>query len=177
MAPEATKPSCNQGSTTCPPPNTNAPARYISAAIQPRLPVACGRKETSNRTAKATAKSAGFRDCKGTCSGSDAALLPNCTTEPTAPAMARANICIQVSPIIRRLTATSKAMAIRGRSGHRVRPICQTAWATTATTNSLRPCIQPPLPASGQALNPSAKLIMISADGRVNPSHAAKAPR
>ena len=90
--------------------------------------------------------------------------------------MARASICIQVSPITNRLTATSKAMAIEA-----VRALGSShlpdRLATTATTKSLRPCIQPPLLASGQALNPNAKAIMISADGRVKPNQAANAPR
>ena len=71
--------------------------------------------------------------------------------------------------------AAATAMARRITPRASVRPICQTAVATTATAASSRPCTQPS-PATSPPPTPDANATSSTADGRVKPSHAARPP-
>ncbi len=71
--------------------------------------------------------------------------------------------------------AAARATARRGQSGARLPAMIQTAWATTATAANCRPWTQPaPAMSAEAATRPSA--IRATADGSVNPSHAATPP-
>ena len=71
--------------------------------------------------------------------------------------------------------AEASPIAVRRRSVHRLRPIVQAAWATTATATSLSACSHAasPLPPNAK---PEAKRTMMIAEGAVKPSQAMAAP-
>ena len=71
--------------------------------------------------------------------------------------------------------AEARPSAARRRSVHRLRPIVHAAWATTATATSLRACSHGASPLPPYA-KPSAKSVMMIADGAVNPTQAIAAP-
>jgi hypothetical protein len=73
-------------------------------------------------------------------------------------------------------SAAATAIVARSRSGARLRVIDSTAWATTATAASRRPCNQS-LPMKRLSAGAAkAKSTISSADGVVKPSHAAAMP-
>jgi len=72
--------------------------------------------------------------------------------------------------------AASTASVTRDGSGHRARAMPHTAWATTATATTFRPCSRPPGMASRNATTPYPKAVNARADGRVKASQAANAP-
>ena len=75
----------------------------------------------------------------------------------------------------RTTTAAIAAMSRLVQSGVRDRDIRKTAWATTATVATFNPWTQP---ASATSTGPvtSANTTSATADGSVNPSHAASPP-
>ena len=75
------------------------------------------------------------------------------------------------------ITATTAAIDARSRSGHSVRAIPQTAWATIATATSLRPCSRPAPIGPSRNFAPYAKSRSKMADGSVKAVHAARPPR
>jgi hypothetical protein len=84
-------------------------------------------------------------------------------------------ICMSTPDIQLTSTALTRAIAMRGKSAQSFLPMSKTALATTATAAIRRPLI------NGSALSPTlvspyAKAIMMMAEGRVKPSHAAHAP-
>ena len=74
-------------------------------------------------------------------------------------------------------SAAATARVARSRSGASERVMASTACATTATAASLRPCSQAPPRAWVIAGAARAKSTMATAEGVVNPSQAAAAPR
>jgi len=68
------------------------------------------------------------------------------------------------------------ARVARSLSGHKLRAMPQTAWATTATATILRPCSQGTCEMSPSSATPYSKAIMATAEGIVNPNQAANAP-
>ena len=66
-------------------------------------------------------------------------------------------------------------MLARSLSGARLRPMPQTAWATTATATIFKPRSQPASAKSNEP-TPKANTVSNTADGRVNPSQAANPP-
>ncbi len=80
---------------------------------------------------------------------------------------------------IRTTGVAAAAIRSRGRSGVRRRAIRYTAWATMATAATSSPWMAPAIgPVSGTRASAATRpsMVMISALGRVNPSHAAAAP-
>lgn len=75
----------------------------------------------------------------------------------------------------RAAAAAAKARVARGGSGASVRPIVQTACATTATATTMRPCSQAACTAA-PVLTRRANAAIAAADGRVKPIQAASAP-
>lgn len=73
------------------------------------------------------------------------------------------------------IAAATSATIRRGQSGARLRAIDHTASATTETAASLRPWIQPAPAMSVPAAN-SPNSVSTTADGSVNPTHAATPP-
>src|SRR6185312_10613414 len=75
----------------------------------------------------------------------------------------------------------SAARTRRGQSGQRLRAMLHTAWATTATAVSRSPCKigshHPRAPCGASAVASIAKAYISKADGKVNPTQAATAPR
>ena len=71
--------------------------------------------------------------------------------------------------------AATRPIAARRRSVHRLRPIVQAAWATTATATSLRACSHAASPLHPYA-KPRAKRVMMIAEGIVKPIQAIAAP-
>ena len=71
--------------------------------------------------------------------------------------------------------AAASATIRRGQSGVRLPAIDQTACATTATAASLRPWTQP-APDRSVVAATRPKMVSATADGSVNPSHAATPP-
>ena len=68
------------------------------------------------------------------------------------------------------------AMPARVRSGQSDFAMPRTACATTATAATLRPFSRPDAASPAHSLTPQAKTTSATADGRVKPAHAAKAP-
>ena len=73
--------------------------------------------------------------------------------------------------------AQIKANVALGRSGAMLRAMPHTALATTATATTFRPCNHPPADRASRAVITSAKRIMATAEGRVNPAQASNPPR
>ena len=94
---------------------------------------------------------------------------------PTRPATTITTTC---APAVRDASATvaaTIASETRGRSGARLRAIPHTAWATTATATTFSPCSHP-ASATPSDCTPYANASIATADGNVNPSHAATPP-
>ena len=104
-----------------------------------------------------------------------------CPIRPVAPHAAAATISHHCAhgPLQARAMAAARAAKVRrGASGHSVRAMPHTAWATTATAASLSPC-RAPARAGWRRSNcarPSANAIKSRADGSVKPSQASTAP-
>ena len=92
--------------------------------------------------------------------------------QPIAPARAMISSCVQAVAKVRAATAATMAMVARHLSGAKLRPMDQTAWATTTTAAIFSPWSHP-APEVSQAATPRAKRVRMMADGRVNPSQAA----
>src|SRR5262249_44306424 len=68
---------------------------------------------------------------------------PRRSSAPTMPPSAIAPICPHDDGTPSAMMAAATASVARGRSGASVRAMPSTAWATTATAATLRPCNQP----------------------------------
>ncbi|MCY1535343.1 hypothetical protein D9M68_707440 [compost metagenome] len=73
-------------------------------------------------------------------------------------------------------SAATMATPARNRSGHSDFAMPHTACATTATATTFSPCTAPDWARSAHCVTPAAKRMSATADGSVNPSHAASAP-
>ena len=74
------------------------------------------------------------------------------------------------------MIAAANAIEARGASEARVRAIDQTAWATTATATTMRPCSHPAVVIPDPCTR-SAKTTIAMADGKVKPAQAAMPPK
>jgi hypothetical protein len=137
---------------------------------------ASGNPTSSARNATPQAIATGFEPR----AGSARATAPDRPRKKTAPASAPAAIATTCAyGLAGRNTmnaATAAAAVRRGQSGQSVRNIPTTAANTTATAATKRPCTQRSRLGSVIRATPIANPTMRSADGRVNPVHAASAP-
>ena len=94
---------------------------------------------------------------------------------PTTAPAAMIATCANGVAHARATAAATSATPRRGQSGVSVPAMTQTAWATTATAATFSPCTQPAPDRSVEtATSPST--VKATADGSVNPSHAATPP-
>ena len=96
---------------------------------------------------------------------------------PASPPNTITPTCIAICGHSSSAAAAPTAIARCAASPQKSRVMPHTAWITTTTATSFMPCSASGGSSAPQRIRPSAKPIMISADGRVNPHHAAKAPR
>ena len=113
--------------------------------------------------------------------------MPECPAAPssadwqrTSPARAPASMadtCPAVPPTNTTSRTAARAMPARCWSGHRLRAMPSTAWATTATAATFRPWIMPWLTGPSSRLALRAKATRMIAEGRVKAVQAAAAPQ
>jgi len=74
------------------------------------------------------------------------------------------------------IKAAPMATPARRRSGHKDWDMPHTAWATTATAMTFKPCTTPEASQPAPLSTPNANRIRARADGAVKPTQAASAP-
>ena len=107
----------------------------------------------------------------------EVAAAPGNMIKPTIPATAIDESCPTAVGHAKVTIEARIAIVARSRSGQSERAIPHTAWATTATATTLRPCNQPASAVLANAPIPKANAISANADGRVKPIQAASPPR
>lgn len=176
----------SNGRTTWPPPKTSEPACAKTpnrrTAPVPLAATGAATSRAANATSADTATQRGRRTAiwepassVSPTSSTESTTRPSHST-PTTPHTAMTATCAAGPGTSSTTTAAAAAMVARRRSGVSERAMPSTACATTAAAAACSPSSHPAPARSGVPETSRANATSSTADGRVNPHHAARSP-